>query len=298
MKTRFLISFIFLFLIACESSKDSEGKILAEVGGLVLTLQEAKSNIPPSVFYSDSISAYNSFKEKWIERQLILDEVKRLKLLESPEVQMKVERAKEDMLLLTFQEAVLSRLENDISVSDSEVRNYYQTNKDKFLLDERYVRYRHLIASSLSDAENARRDLLRGNSWEEVARQYSLQSEMVIKNASRFYPESSALKEYDTLNRYLRLIGVSEISLIENINGNYHFVQLIENKAVGEHPDLEWLLEQIKDWLILEKKRIAYNTYVKNLYLAAEANNEIHTYNVLPINTNTETSSDTLNSNQ
>jgi hypothetical protein len=139
---------------------------------------------------------------------------------------------------------------------------------------------------------------LRGNSWEEVARQYSLQSEMVIKNASRFYPESSALKEYDTLNRYLRLIGVSEISLIENINGNYHFVQLIENKAVGEHPDLEWLLEQIKDWLILEKKRIAYNTYVKNLYLAAEANNEIHTYNVLPINTNTETSSDTLNSNQ
>ena len=298
MKTRFLISFIFLFLIACESSKDSEGKILAEVGGLVLTLQEAKSNIPPSVFNSDSISAYNSFKEKWIERQLILDEVKRLNLLESPEVQMKVERAKEDMLLLTFQEAVLSRLENDISVSDSEVRNYYQTNKDKFLLDERYVRYRHLIASSLSDAENARRDLMRGNSWEEVARQYSLQSEMVIKNASRFYPESSALKEYDTLNRYLRLIGVSEISLIENINGNYHFVQLIENKAVGEHPDLEWLLEQIKDWLILEKKRIAYNTYVKNLYLAAEANNEIHTYNVLPINTNTETSSDTLNSNQ
>ena len=29
-----------------------------------------------------------------------------------------------------------------------------------------------------------------------------------------------------------------------------------------------------------EKKRIAFNTYVKNLYLQAQANNEIETYDV------------------
>ena len=202
------------------------------------------------------------------------------------------------MLLISFQEAVLNTLENEIQVSDEEARTYYQKNKDKFLLDERYIRFRHLIASSLADAQNAKRDLMRGYTWERVASEYSLQSDMVIKNASRFWAESSALKEFDTLNRYLRLIGISEISIIENIDNEYHFVQLLEEKAIGEHPDLEWLLVQIKEWLILEKKRIAYNTYVKNLYLAAEANNEIRTYNVLPNNTNKETTSDTLNSNK
>ncbi|HCI70677.1 MAG: hypothetical protein CL662_14065 [Bacteroidetes bacterium] len=298
MTLRLLFYFLIFFGIACENSQQKEEIILAEVNDAVLTLQDAKSNISASEFNEDSIAAYNSYKNRWIERQLILEETKRLKLLDSPDVQRKVDRAKEEMLLISFQEAILSKLESDIIISDQEVRNYYQTNKDKFILDERYVRFRHLIAATLSDAENARRDLMRGISWENVARQYSLQSDLVISNASRFWPESSALKEFDTLNRYLRLIGVSEISLIENINDQYHFVQLLESKAVGEHPDLDWLLDQIENWLILEKKRIAYNTYVKNLYLAAEANNEIHTYNVLPNNTNTELVSDTLNSNQ
>lgn len=201
------------------------------------------------------------------------------------------------MIAISFQEAVLNNLNSEIIVTDEEVQDYYQQNKDQFLLDERYVRFRHLIASSLTDAQNAKRDLMQGHTWERVAQSYSLQPEMVIKNASRFWPESNALKEFDTLNRYLRLIGVSEISIIENINEKYHFVQLLEEKAVGEHPDLEWLLIQIKEWLILEKKRIAYNTYVKNLYLAAEANNEIRTYNVLPNNINKEITSDSLNSN-
>ncbi|MBO6621061.1 MAG: hypothetical protein JJ892_03480 [Balneola sp.] len=292
------LTLLILLFTACTSSKRSEGRVLAEVNGIVLTTKDAKANIPESEFLSDSVSAYNAYKDNWIQKQLILQETERLKLLESPDVYKKVERAKQEMLLISFQEAVLNTLENEIQVTDEEARNYYQINKDKFLLDERYIRFRHLIASNLKDAENAKRDLMRGLTWESVASEYSLQSDMVIKNASRFWPESTALKEFDTLNRYLRLIGVSEISIIENIDDEYHFVQLLEEKAVGEHPDLEWLLEQIKEWLILEKKRIAYNTYVKNLYLAAEANNEIRTYNVLPNNTNKETTSDTLNSNK
>lgn len=292
----YLILFGSLF-IGCKTNQNSDNIILVEVNGSVLTMEEAKASIPTSEFESDSLSAYNNFIEKWIEKQLILQESERLKISDSPEIKKRIERAKQDMIAISFQEAVLNNLSSVIIVTDEEVQDYYQQNKDQFLLDERYVRFRHLIASSLADAQNAKRDLMQGHSWEKVAQSYSLQSEMVIKNASRFWPESNALKEFDTLNRYLRLIGVSEISIIENINGKFHFVQLIEEKAIGEHPDLEWLLIQIKEWLILEKKRIAYNTYVKNLYLAAEANNEIRTYNVLPNNINKEITSDSLNSN-
>ena len=250
-----------------------------------------------SDFRQDSVQAYQRYKNKWVENQLILQEVDRLKLLKSKEVMRKVERAKEEMLILSFQEAILSSLNEDVQVSTEEARNYYQSNKDKFLLDENYIRFRHMIAPTLADAEDAKQALLNGRDWQEVANQYSLEPDLVIKNSARFWAQSSALSEFETLNRYLRLIGVMEISLIENINGQYHFVQLLEERAAGEHPDLEWLLEQIKEWLILEKKRIAYNTYVKNLYLAAEANNEIQTYNVLPEHFNSEITSDSLNSN-
>ncbi|MFY0697087.1 MAG: peptidyl-prolyl cis-trans isomerase [Balneola sp.] len=297
MKTLLYLILSGSLFIGCKANQNSDNIILAEVNGSVLTMEEAKAGIPSSEFQSDSVLAYNNFIEKWIEKQLILQESERLKIPDSPEIKKRIERARQDMIAISFQEAVLNNLNSEIIVTDEEVQDYYQQNKDQFLLDERYIRFRHLIASSLADAENAKRDLMQGQTWERVAQNYSLQSEMVIKNASRFWPESNALKEFDTLNRYLRLIGVTEISIIENINGKYHFVQLLEEKAVGEHPDLEWLLIQIKEWLILEKKRIAYNTYVKNLYLAAEANNEIRTYNVLPNNINKEITSDSLNSN-
>jgi hypothetical protein len=238
-----------------------------------------------------------SYKDKWIENQLILQEIDRINLLDSPEVFKKVERARQEMLFISFQDAVLNSLDQEVQVTTEEARIYYQQNKDKFLLDERYIRFRHLIASTRSNADKAKRDLMRGYDWERVANEYSLESDLVIRNASKFWAESTALHEYETLNRYLRLIGVSEISLTEEINGKFHFVQLLEERAVGEHPDLEWLLAQIQEWLILEKKRVAYNTYVKNLYLAAEANNEIRSYNVLPENFNSDIESDSLNSN-
>ncbi|OAN60788.1 hypothetical protein A8B79_09735 [Balneola sp. EhC07] len=297
MKTLLYLILSGSLFVGCKTNQNSDNIILAEVNGSVLTMEEAKAGIPSSEFQSDSVLSYNNFIEKWIEKQLILQESERLKIPDSPEIKKRIERARQDMIAISFQEAVLNNLNSKIIVTEEEVQDYYQQNKDQFLLDERYIRFRHLIASSLVDAQNAKRDLMQGHTWERVAQNYSLQPEMVIKNASRFWPESNALKEFDTLNRYLRLIGVTEISIIENINGKYHFVQLLEEKAVGEHPDLEWLLIQIKEWLILEKKRIAYNTYVKNLYLAAEANNEIRTYNVLPNNINKEITSDSLNSN-
>ncbi|MEP1150405.1 MAG: hypothetical protein ABJH08_01645 [Balneola sp.] len=297
MKILLWLSFFSLLLLSCNTSPKTEGRIYAEVNGVTLTLEEAKANIPLSDFRQDSVQAYQRYKNKWVENQLILQEVARLKLLNSDEVIRKVERAKEEMLILSFQEAILSSLKDDVQVSTEEARNYYQSNKDKFLLDENYIRFRHIIAPTLADAENAKQDLLRGRDWQQVANEYSMEPDLVIKNSARFWPQSTALSEFETLNRYLRLIGVMEISLIENINGQYHFVQLLEERAVGEHPDLEWLLEQIKEWLSLEKKRIAYNTYVKNLYLAAEANNEIQTYNVLPEHFNSELTSDSLNSN-
>ena len=297
MKILLWLSFFSLLLLSCNKSSNTEGRIYAEVNGVTLTLEEAKANIPLSDFRQDSVQAYQRYKNKWVENQLILQEVDRLKLLKSKEVMRKVERAKEEMLILSFQEAILSSLNEDVQVSTEEARNYYQSNKDKFLLDENYIRFRHMIAPTLADAEDAKQALLNGRDWQEVANQYSLEPDLVIKNSARFWAQSSALSEFETLNRYLRLIGVMEISLIENINGQYHFVQLLEERAAGEHPDLEWLLEQIKEWLILEKKRIAYNTYVKNLYLAAEANNEIQTYNVLPEHFNSEITSDSLNSN-
>ena len=106
-------------------------------------------------------------------------------------------------------------------------RSYYQENKDSFVLEERYIRFRHLRANSLQDARDARQDLLRGITWEIVLENFSVNPDNARRESERFWPESIAASDYEILNRYLQLIGQSEISVIEQFGDEYHFVQLL-----------------------------------------------------------------------
>ena len=279
---RYFSLFLFLTLIGISCTRKAEftEPALAKVGSAILFKSEARANIPKLIFEKDSVSAYSDYREDWIEKQILLQEAYRLRVHRQSEVINRLDQIRSDYIAKATQEYVLAELGSDITVTNEEARSYYQENKDSFVLEERYIRFRHLRANSLQDARDARQDLLRGITWEIVLENFSVNPDNARRESERFWPESIAASDYEILNRYLQLIGQSEISVIEQFGDEYHFVQLLEERAAGDHPDLEWLIDQIKDWLILEKKRIAFNTYVKNLYLQAQANNEIETFDV------------------
>jgi len=69
----------------------------------------------------------------------------------------------------------------------------------------------------------------------------------------------------------------------------------MDSRAKGDQPDLNWLISQIKNWMLLNKRRRNFSSYMKNLYLKAKSNNEIETYNVLNTNSNFQnTKADTI----
>jgi hypothetical protein len=280
MRSLSIVIILAFICLSCTRKAEFTEPVLAKVGSTVLTKSEARANIPVIVFEQDSVLAYESYREDWIQKQILLQEAYRLRVHRQSDVIDRLDQIRSDYIANATQEYILAELGNDMTVSDEEARSYYQENKDSFVLEERYIRFRHLRASSYQDAQDARQDLLRGITWEIVLDNFSVNPDNALRESERFWPESVAASEYQVLNRYLGVIGQSEISVIEQFGNEFHFVQLLEERAAGDHPDLDWLIDQIKDWLILEKKRIAFNTYVKNLYLQAQANNEIETYYV------------------
>ncbi|GAB5408849.1 MAG: hypothetical protein BalsKO_12140 [Balneolaceae bacterium] len=281
MITRVVLFGLIFFLSNCTRKSTTQEPALARVGSTTLTFSEARDAIPDHIFKLDSVEAYKNYRDSWIEQQIVLQDAYRLRIHRQPEIQTRLKKIENDFIAKVAQDYILGELEQELQVSDEEARAYYQENKDSFVLEERYIRYRHIIAASITDAQTARNDLLRGIEWEIVANDFSVNPEVAIRESERFWPESIAGGDVDILNRYLQVIGFSEISVIERVGDQYHFVQLLEERAKGDHPDLEWLIDQIKEWLILEKRRRAFNTYVKNLYLQAQANNEIETFDVL-----------------
>lgn len=276
------------FFAACNGGEPpADETMLAKVGEQSLTVEGARQEIPSFMFEEDSVSALYMYREDWVERRIMVQEAERLQLDQNEEVQRRLQRLREEVLIEALKDHITARADEDAQVTDEEARNYYQEHKDQFVLDEDYVRFRHFAGTDMESAQTARQQLMRGIEWEEVAREYGVNGEQLIDKSEDFWPRSMALSDLEELNSYLQRIGIMEITPIRLINGQYHFVQLVETRAQGEHPDLDWLLDEIKDWLIIEKRRRNFNSYVKNLYLEAESNNEIELTNVLDTNLNT-----------
>lgn len=273
------ITIILILFQSCQPKNGNDTVILAEVGNQILTHSEALASIPVNALDTDSTLALKKYTDDWVRRQIILQEADRLNFTDRRDVRKRMQRVQDEFILQAVQDYIISEFEDDLSVSELEARNYYQQNKDKFTLEEQYVQYRHVITESISESQNAKRELMRGTDWETVAKRYSKYPDLKIRESQKFWPISISGGDVNMLNRYLRVIGPSEISPIYRSGNEYHFVQLIDERPEGDHPDLDWLIEQIREWLTLEKRKRAFNTYVKNLYLQAQANNEIKIYN-------------------
>lgn len=283
---------------ACSSHySETQSKNLARVGDQYLTIEQARQAIPAAIYREDSTYALQQYRQQWIEEQLLLKEANAVGLDDQKAVQSKIKNAREEILRDALRAYVIST-EVDSTITDQEVESYFNAHKKHFVLQEPYVQFRHMQTPSITDARAAQQALRDSMAWEEVARQYSANPKNAIKESKRFYPLSMALADIDIMQRYLGSISVGDISAIQRLNGTYHFVQLTGRREQGSPPDLAWLRDEVRERLLLEKRQRKFNSFLKNLYLKAESDNEIESYNVLSTQTNPKNSTqDTLESN-
>lgn len=271
-----VITISLLLFAGCSPSAESDSEtVLATVGSETLTLDNALEQIPEVALRDDTLRAVESFKEQWIYSKVTVNEARRLQLHLDRSFRERVERLEQQLLEDMLVEYVLAENSDELAVSRDEAQNYFQVHRDKFVLDEKYLRFRHLTTNTRTEIDNARRDLMNGISWQDVVGTYSINPELQLRESKQFWPYSMSVADIPVLNRYLEVIGISEISPILYHNGRYHFVQLMEERAEGDPPGFDWLIPQIREWLKLEKSQRITNTYKRNLYLQAESNNDI-----------------------
>lgn len=289
MKIRALLSVLLsslLCLVNCTNKQQSSGnEIIASVDGVELSLDQALEEIPRFVFEEDSAGAIQRYAEQWVRKQVTLQHAEREGVDQTEQFRKKMDRFYDQALDAQLKEYILGLNAEDLEVSREEAQNYYQANKDRFVLDETYLQFRHLTTATRTEADNANRDLANGVPWEQVVREYSVNPDLQLRESAMYWPESMAAADIPALNEYLGVMGVTERSPIHFYEGEYHFVQLTDEKSEGENPELDWLIPQIQEWLKLEKSRRITNAYIRNLYLQAEANNEIELANVRDIKT-------------
>jgi hypothetical protein len=280
MKAMFGVVIIFLISACDQLQSGVKSNEIASVYGESLTVDEAITTMPRFYLEQDSVLAILQFRDQWVEDQIAANHARELGLDETEDFRSRMKQLETDLLKMMLREAILSENRNELSVTDEEAQQYYQNNRDQFLIDERYVRFRHITTRTRVDAENANQDLMNGVEWTTVLENYSVDPDYQQEFSEQFWPESLVLADYPQLREYLGFIGITERSPITYENGNFHFIQLTEEITSGEYPDLDWLIPQIKEWLAVEKSRRLVSGYLRNLYLQAESNNEIESADV------------------
>lgn len=275
----FLFSLLLLVSACHKSDYVAEGTVIAQVGAEKLTYQEVDNSIPDFLVNSERVKAIVNKRDEWVKTQVLVQEALRKRLDFRPEIVERLKKLRDESLAQMLKEYWL-RSSDSIIVNREEAQAYYEKNKGQFLLNEDHVRYLHIQTADLNNSRDAKSAIMRGLPLNKVIEKYALDKTITFSKSKQFWPISIAAAEFDALNRYLQVIGISEISPIRLLDGRYHFVQLLERRNKGEHPDIEWVLDRIKDWLVLEKRRKLLSSLERELYLKANVSNEIKLYDI------------------
>lgn len=279
-----VLGFSLFILSACTSDRQSlDNTIIASVSGKNLTIGDAIHNVPEFIIQEDSVRAIQAYANQWVQSQVAIEHAKRLGIQNLRQYQGKLTRFQDQLLESMLREQILEMNSGQIEVTRDEALSYYQTYREQFTFDEKYVRFRLITTRTRTEAENANRELISGIEWETILQNYSINPDLQLRHSTQYWPISMAAAEIPPINQNIRILGITERSPIHFYNNRYHLAQLIDEKTEGEHPELDWLIPQISEWLKLEKSRRITNGYLRNLYLQAESNNEIELINVSDI---------------
>ncbi|MFW6347618.1 MAG: peptidyl-prolyl cis-trans isomerase [Cyclonatronaceae bacterium] len=279
-KAFLLGSLLLAVLLACtpEAPEQQQSQtVIAELDEEQLSLEEALLRIPARQLLADSSAAVQKYRNEWLRQQVLAAEARRQGLAEGETFRLAMQNYERELLAELLIEDFVRR-QGRGEIERSEAMRYYEEHREAFVLSERHVRFHHMIAGSMSDATQARKQLLRGAEWDEVAARYSVNTEYSIRNSTLYHPESTALQDFPPMARFLNAIGLTEISPIRQIGDTYHFIRLLEYENEGSVPALDWTLSRIQEAMAVEQRQNQVNAYEQTLLRQAEANRRLRIY--------------------
>ncbi len=180
------------------------------------------------LFYLDALEL------KLDQEQLYLDEVERTK----------------NALLKQF---AINNLLKDVSVSEDDVKKYYEDNKEKFT-SPRTINASHILVEDLAKAEEIIEEIKSGLSFAEAAEKYSKCPSSQKGGELGFFGKGAMVPEFEKAAFELAL---DEISEPVKTNFGYHIIKVTDAREEG-HKSYQEVRDSLAKQLLSMKQQEAY----------------------------------------
>ncbi len=144
-----------MIVSACQSKKAEEDPLLAQVFNRTLHLSDLDGLFPEGTTSSDSTLIIGAFTNRWIREALVLTEAER-NLPSDLNIDKLVRDYRASLIRHNYEQALVEQL-LDSTVSQKELSQFYEANKEQYQLETPIIRCRFLKVPSSLDLPDSLR---------------------------------------------------------------------------------------------------------------------------------------------
>ncbi len=223
-----------------------ENKVLAVVNNREIKQSDVEllyANLGPNAAQYKGEEGYKQLVEQLILEEMLYSEAKENKMDEAKEYQVALEQLKRSLLA----QYLVSNLMSSIDVSEKEVEEYYNSNKNSFISGET-VTASHILVETLEKANDILKEINDGLSFADAAQKYSsCPSKNSGGNLGKF-GKGQMVPEFEDA---VFAMKVGDISSPVKTQFGHHLIQLNE-----KNESKELTLEEVKNDIT---NKIKYN---------------------------------------
>ncbi len=224
-----------------KSNKKNGGVIVAKIEGSPIYLHQIDSEIdrlPPQIKQQfKSKKGRIQYVQKYIADELMLKKARKLRLDESDEYRKRLADIEKQLLV---QEIVKSEIQGKVTVAESDMKNYFKANNEKYVLKDR-AEILQVKVKTKKIAKQVSKGLSKGKNIQDIIKQYSVDkntSKIVVTRGVPFLGE-------DTKNTH-KILKVKERKWTGPIlNKGYFYIVYVIKKHKGVTPTYDQIKKQV-----------------------------------------------------
>lgn len=242
----------------------SENKLIAEVNGVKI-YQEELFNLLAAMKDKarfNSKEGLNVLADELVNQELLLQDAKENKLDNEEEFVKELEIVKNNML----KNYAMHKIFEKVSVSEDEIENYYEENKDTLFSPVTYTAS-HILLESEEMADKVLDQINEGLDFKEAAKKFSLDPTKDNGGSLGSFPKGVMVKEFQ---EGLDKLKIGQISKPIKTQFGYHIIKL-DNKmdSSNTYDDIK---DKVKSTYEMVKRQEKYIEKIKDLTKKAEIN--------------------------
>ena len=136
---------LFLLLTGCDLfEKKSKEVVIAECYGKYLYESDLVGIVPENASAMDSLQRVSTFIDSWVKRQLLIHQAENNLNKEALDLEKQLEEYRNSLVIYAYESQLINQ-KLDTIVSEDEIAEYYEQNKEDFQLRNTMVRVAYVI---------------------------------------------------------------------------------------------------------------------------------------------------------